>query len=308
MTKDLKGLQGVVPPVVTPLNADFTVDYPSFTRVIEHLIAGGVHGLFFLGSTSEVVFHDETTRDRILEHAVKITNGRLPVLAGIVDPTTDRVINHAKRAARIGVDGVVVTAPFYTRTSPAETLEHFRYIAEASPTPVIAYDLPVSVHSKLARDTITTLAREGAIVGLKDSSGDAGGLRYILSDMADKPDFFCMTGGELDVDGALLMGAHGVVPGLGNVDPAGYVRLYNAARQNNWPLARAEQTRLCRLFEIVWCGTPRTSAGASGVGGFKTAMRALGIITTNTMARPQRSLNAEEAAKVEAIIKEVGLQ
>ena len=307
MTKDLKGLHGVVPPVVTPLHADFSVDYASFTRVIEHLISGGVHGLFFLGSTSEVVFHDEATRDRILEHAVAVVAGRLPVLAGVVDPTTDRVIGHARRAAAAGVDGVVVTAPFYTRTSAAETVEHFRYVADGSPVPVIAYDLPVCVHSKLSRETVTTLAREGAIVGLKDSSGDGGGLRYVISDMSDRPDFFCMTGGELDVDGALLMGAHGVVPGLGNVDPGGYVRLYQAARQGNWAVARAEQARLCRLFEIVWCGVPRTSAGASGVGGFKTAMRAMGIIATNTMARPQRSLNVEESARVDAIVRGVGL-
>ncbi len=307
MPKNLNGLQGVVPPVVTPLNADFTVDYPSFTRVIEHLIQGGVHGLFFLGSTSEVVFHDEATRNKILAHAVEVTAGRLPVLAGVVDPTTDRVIGHAKRAASLGVDGVVVTAPFYTRTSQPETIEHFRYVADASPTPVIAYDLPVSVHTKLARDTITTLAAEGAIIGLKDSSGDTGGLRYVIADMASSPNFFCMTGGELDVDGALLMGAHGVVPGLGNVDPAAYVRLYTAARQANWALAKAEQERLCRLFEIVWCGIPRTSTGASGVGGFKTAMRAMGLIETNTMARPQRSLNAEESARIEAIIRGVGL-
>jgi 4-hydroxy-tetrahydrodipicolinate synthase len=307
MPKDLKGLHGVVPPVVTPLHADFSVDYPSFTRVIEHLIAGGVHGLFFLGSTSEVVFHDEAARDRILAHAVEVVGGRLPVLAGVVDPATDRVIGHAKRAAALGVDGVVVTAPFYTRTSAAETVEHFRYVADGSPVPVVAYDLPVSVHSKLGRDTVGTLAREGAIVGLKDSSGDGGGLRYVISDLSDLEGFFCMTGGELDVDGALLMGAHGVVPGLGNVDPAGYVRLYEAARQGNWALARAEQARLCRLFEIVWCGVPRTSAGASGVGGFKTAMRAMGIIAGNTMARPQRSLNDEEAARVEAIVRGVGL-
>ena len=104
MAKDLKGLQGVVPPVVTPLHADFSVDYASFTGVIEHLIGGGVHGLFFLGSTSEVVFHDEATRDRILEHAVAVVAGRLPVLAGVVDPTTERVIGHARRAAAIGVD------------------------------------------------------------------------------------------------------------------------------------------------------------------------------------------------------------
>ncbi len=307
MPHSIAGLKGVVPPVVTPLTADYAVDYPSFTKVIEHLLAGGVHGLFFLGSTSEVVFHDEATRRAILEHAVKVVNGRVPVLAGVVDPTTDRMIAHARAAAAIGVDGVVATAPFYTRTSQAETIDHFRYLRDGSPVPVVAYDLPVSVHLKLDRATVVTLAREGAIAGLKDSSGDEGNFRYVTADMAGKPDFFCMTGGELGVDGVLLAGAHGVVPGLGNVDPGAYVRLYDAAMRGDWAAARAEQERLCRLFEIVWCGIPRTSAGASGVGGFKTAMRAMGIIATNIMARPQRSLNAEESARVEAIARGIGL-
>ncbi len=307
MPRSIAGLSGIVPPVVTPLTADYAVDYPAFTRVIEHLIAGGVHGLFFLGSTSEVVFHDEATRRAIMEHAVRITAGRVPVLAGVVDPTTDRMIGHAKVAADCGADAVVVTAPFYTRTSQAETLDHFRYMADGSPIPVVAYDIPVCVHTKLDRATVVTLAREGAIAGLKDSSGDMGGFRYVSADTAGIEGFFCMTGGELDVDNALFMGAHGAVPGLGNVDPSAYVRLYNAARAGDWAAAKTEQERLCRLFEIVWCGVPRTSAGASGVGGFKTAMRAMGVISTNIMARPQRSLNAEESARVEAILRKVGL-
>ena len=87
------------------------------------------------------------------------------------------------------------------------------------------------------------------------------------------------------------------------MDPAGYVKLYNAAKAGDWVTAKAEQERLCRLFEIVWQGVPRTSAGASGVGGFKTAMRHLGIIATNLMARPQRSLNEAETARVVAIVK-----
>lgn len=298
---------GVVPPVVTPLTADFRVDYPSFTRVIEHLLAGGVHGLFILGSTSEVVFHDEATRRAILEHAVKVTNGRVPILAGVIDPTTDRVIGHARTARAIGADGLVVTAPFYTRTSQPETLDHFRYVRDAVDAPIIAYDIPVCVNTKLDRASIVTLARDGVIAGVKDSSGDEGNFRYLLADLADRPDVFLMTGAELTVDGILLAGAHGVVPGLANVDPHGYVRLYDAARRGDWAAARKEQDRQARLFEIVRCGLPRTSAGAAGVGGFKTAMKRLGIIATNTMARPQRTLNAEEAAKVEAILKGVGL-
>lgn len=298
---------GVVPPVVTPLTDDFEVDYPSFTRVIEHLVGAGVHGLFVLGSTSEVVFHDEARRRRIIEHAVNVNNGRVPLFAGVIDPTTDRVIGHAKAAQALGVDAVVVTAPFYTRTSQPEIMDHFRYVREALDVPVVAYDLPVSVGVRLERGTTVTLAREGVIAGLKDSSADDGNLRYVLRDMAGHPGFFAMTGSEIVVDSVLGMGAHGVVPGLANVDPHGYVRLWNLMQAGDHAAARAEQERLCRLFEMVWVSLPRTSAGSAGVGAFKTAMRRLGVIARNTMARPQRSLNEQEAARIDVILRETGL-
>ncbi|MEO8883383.1 MAG: dihydrodipicolinate synthase family protein [Devosia sp.] len=299
--------QGVVPPVVTPLTENFEVDYASLTRTIDYLIEGGVHGLFVLGSTSEVVFHDADTRRKIIEHAVKQVNGRLPVLAGVIDPATDRVIQHARIAQSAGAQGVVVTAPFYTRTNQAETIYHFRYVRDALDIGVIAYDIPVCVNLKLDRATTVTLAREGTIAGLKDSSGDDGNLRYVLADMKGHPDFFAMTGSEIVVDGVLAMGAHGVVPGLANVDPAGYVKLYNLCRAGDFAAARVEQERLCRLFEIVRISLGRTSAGSAGVGAFKTAMVSLGVIAGNTMARPQRSLNAGERAQVDVILRETGL-
>lgn len=298
---------GVVPPVVTPLTLGLDVDHPSFTRVIEHLIASGVHGLFVLGSTSEVIFHGDAARRKILEHTIKIVNGRVPVLAGVIDPTTDRVIAHAKTAQSIGVDAVVVTAPFYARTSISEAADHFRYVRASIDIPVIAYDIPVCVHFKLDRATVVTLAREGTIAGLKDSSGDDGNFRFALMDLADRTDVSMMTGSEIVCDLALAMGAHGIVPGLANVDPRGYVRLYDLCRKGDWAGARKEQERLCRLFEIVWVGQKRVSAGSAGVGGFKTAMRRLGIIETNAMARPQQALNDAEAAAIDAILRTTGL-
>ncbi|MBZ9845904.1 MULTISPECIES: dihydrodipicolinate synthase family protein [unclassified Mesorhizobium] len=298
---------GVVPPVVTPLNNDYSIDFPSFTRTLENLLDGGVHGLFVLGSTSEVVFHDQAGRKAIIEHAVKVNNGRVPIFAGVIDPTTDRVINHSKIARSAGADAIVVTAPFYTRTSQPEIIDHFRYIKDAIDIPIIAYDIPVCVHIKLDRKTTVTLAKEGTVAGLKDSSGDDGNLRYVLKDMAGDAGFFGMTGSEIMVDTALAMGAHGVVPGIANVDPHGYVKMWNLMQAGKHAEARVEQERLLKLFEIVWIALGRTSAGSAGVGSFKTAMRSLGIIATNRMARPQRDLNAEETAKVDAILRDAGL-
>ncbi|OOO25082.1 dihydrodipicolinate synthase family protein [Rhizobium sophoriradicis] len=299
--------KGVVPPVITPLNKDYTVDYPSYTRVLENLIEAGCHGLFVLGSTSEVIFHDEQTRREIIEHSAKVINGRVPLIVGVIDPTTDRVINHARIAKSAGADAVVVTAPFYTVTSQAETIDHFRYIRDAVDVPLIAYDIPVCVHLKLQRQTTVTLAKEGTIIGIKDSSGDDGNFRYVLLDLADNKDVFLMTGSEIVVDTALLMGAHGVVPGIANVDPHGYVRLWNAAQRGDWVAARKEQERLCRLFEIVWVGAGRVSGGAAGIGAFKAAMKSLGIIDTAVMPRPRAALNEAETARIDQILRATGL-
>lgn len=300
-------LHGIIPPVVTPLTPDFQVDEAALRRVIRHLLDGGVHGLFLLGSTSEVVFMDAPARREVLRIAVDEVAGRVPLLAGVIDPTTDRVTLHARDALAAGADGLVVTAPFYARTSQAEIIEHFRSIRAAVNLPIMAYDIPVCVNVKLERPTLLQLRREGLIEGLKDSSGDDTNFRLLALECADDPDFRLFTGSELMVDTIFMAGAHGCVPGLGNVDPAGYVALYDAATRGDWREARRVQERLIRLFGIALQGTPRTSPGASGVGGFKTAMKLLGLIPHHHMNRPNLPLNDEETARVAGILEAEGL-
>lgn len=303
----LNTLHGIIPPVVTPLTPNFEVDEAALRRLLRHLLAGGVHGLFLLGSTSEVVFMDAPQRREVLRIAVDEVAGRVPLLAGVIDPTTDRVIAHARDAQAAGVNGLAVTAPFYVRTSQTEIVGHFRAIRQAVPLPIMAYAIPVCVHVKLERPTLRQLRREGLIEGLKDSSGDDTNFRLLALECAGDPDFRLFTGSELMVDTALMVGAHGCVPGLGNVDPGGYVELYEAARRQDWPEARRIQEWLVRLFGIALQGTPRTCAGASGVGGFKTAMHLMGLMPTHHMHRPNLPLNNEETRRVEAILAAEGL-
>lgn len=305
--QSLSHLHGIIPPVVTPLTPEYGVDEASLRRVIQHLLSGGVHGLFILGSTSEVVFLDREARREVLRIAVDEVAGRVPLLAGVIDPATDRVIQHAQDAQAAGVDGLVVTAPFYTRTSQAEIIEHFRAVRQAVPLPIMAYDIPVCVQVKLERTTLRQMRREGLIEGLKDSSGDDTNFRLLAQECQDDADFRLFTGSELMVDTALMIGAHGCVPGLGNVDPAAYVALYDAARREDWRSARQIQERLIRLFAVALQGTPRTSAGASGVGGFKTALKVMGLITHHHMNRPNLPLNGEETGRVAAILKAEGV-
>jgi len=115
------------------------------------------------------------------------------------------------------------------------------------------------------------------------------------------------TGHEVVVDGALLGGAQGVVPGLGNVDPRGYRNLFDAARAGDWAKAAAEQDRLADLFEIVYTPNGRVSGGAAGLGAFKTALQLMGVIESNTMSTPMPSLNEDETTAIKVILERNGL-
>jgi 4-hydroxy-tetrahydrodipicolinate synthase len=303
-------LHGIVPPVATPYTADGAIDVASLRRVVRHLLDGGVHGLFALGSTSECVFLTPAQRATVIETIVDEAAGRVPVVAGVLDATTDHCIAHARQAKGLGAQSLVLTAPYYTRTSQAEIVDHFAYVHDAAGLPVIAYDIPVCVHVKLERATVAELRRKGLACGLKDSSGDDGNLRMVMVDRAGEASgsaFFVLSGSEIVADAALLGGADGVVPGLANVDPHGYVRLYDAAKRGDWTAARQEQERLIALFQIVFQGLPHTSMGASGVGSFKTAMQLMGLIEHRHMAKPNRLLPDEGVAKVKKILGECGL-
>ncbi|MFJ9036346.1 dihydrodipicolinate synthase family protein [Streptomyces sp. NPDC102406] len=303
-------LRGIVPPLLTPLTPEGEVDVDSVRRLVGHLIGAGVHGLFLLGSSGEAAYLTDHRRRTALEAAVEAAAGRVPVLAGVIETTTARVLDRAKDAVKAGADALVATAPFYTRTHPAEIADHFRRLRDGADLPVLAYDIPSAVHTKLSRDTVLALAADGTLAGLKDSSGDEGSLRRLLPALRSAaPAFSVLTGSELTVDGALLAGVDGVVPGLGNVDAHGYVRLYEAARAGDWESARREQDRLAALFSIVDTGDPaRMGGSSSALGAFKAAVHLQGIIDCPATAAPQTPLNETETARVRRLLEEAGLR
>ncbi|MFE7628392.1 dihydrodipicolinate synthase family protein [Streptomyces sp. NPDC057509] len=308
MTARTPRYTGVIPPVVTPLTADGELDVPSLERVVGHLIDGGVTGLFALGSSGETAYLTPGQQDRVIETITAAAGGQVPVLVGAIETTTNRAIERARRAAELGADAVVVTAPFYTRTHDTEIDRHFRDIAAALDLPVLAYDVPVCVHSKLDPELLLPLAADGVLAGVKDSSGDDGSFRRLAIGARELPEFSVLTGHELVVDAMMLGGADGSVPGLGNVDPHAYVRLHEAAVRGDWTTARAEQDRLVALFDIIRAARPGTaSATAAGLGAFKTALMLRGVIATNVMSPPMRRLDAEETAAVAACLERAGI-
>ena len=304
-------LRGVVPPLCTPMTASGEVDTRSLKVLVERLVSAGIHALFVLGSTGEAAYLSDAQRRTALEAVVEAADHRVPVLAGVIDTTTARVLDHAHVAAAAGADALVATAPFFTRTHPVEIADHFRRVRAGAGLPLFAYDIPVSVHSKLARSTVLALAEDGTLAGLKDSSGDDGSLRRFLVELGGRGldrSFSVLTGSELTVDGALLAGVTGVVPGLGNVDPAGYLRLYEAARAGRWQDAAREQDRLAALFAITDVGDPAVMGGSSSaLGAFKAALHLLDVIDCPATARPQVPLDETAVKSVRALLIEAGL-
>ncbi|CAN2169933.1 DapA Dihydrodipicolinate synthase/N-acetylneuraminate lyase [Candidatus Nanopelagicaceae bacterium] len=312
MSSNPKLLRGVVPPVCTPFTANYEVDEKSLRKLINHLIDGGVHGLFVLGSTSEVAYLTDKRRADVIRIAIDETKGRVPVVAGAIDMTTLRVNEHVRAAVDAGIDGIVLTAPFYVRTHPEEIALHFKLVKEAcGDVPLYAYDIPVAANGvKLETSTVLKMAKEGVIQGLKDSSGNDAGIRAVVlsAQKMELKEFVVLTGSELTVDSALMAGAHGVVPGIGNIDPVGYVKIFDYVAAGDYKAARAEQERLTEMFGLVDVGAPsRMGRGSSALGAFKASLKLLGIIEDGRTAPPQIPLNAEEIAAIVPFLKNAGL-
>lgn len=298
---------GVVPPVVTPDTPDHQLDVVSFERSINRLIEAGVDGLFFLGSSGEVVFATDERRDQIVREAVRIVDHRVPVLVGIIDTETERVLEHGRRALALGADALVATAPFYALGGPADVEEHFRILHQELDAPLFAYDIPVCVHTKLPWKMLARLGAEGVLAGVKDSSGDDVFFRYLVQENEKNGHpLTLLTGHEIVVDGALLSGADGSVPGLANVEPEGYVRMWKAAQEGNWAEVKREQDRLNEISHIFDVTTGVQGYGA-GVGAFKCALNLMGIFDSDQMPRPVKPLDGQNREAIKQVLIANGL-
>ena len=298
---------GVVPPVVTPDTPDHQLDVVSFERSINRLIEAGVDGLFFLGSSGEVVFATDERRDQIVREAVRIVDHRVPVLVGIIDTETERALEHGRRALALGADALVATAPFYALGGPADVEEHFRILHQELDAPLFAYDIPVCVHTKLPWKMLARLGAEGVLAGVKDSSGDDVSFRYLVQENEKNGHpLTLLTGHEIVVDGALLSGADGSVPGLANVEPEGYVRMWKAAQEGNWAEVKREQDRLNEISHIFDVTTGVRGYGA-GVGAFKCALNLMGIFDSDQMPRPVKPLDGQNREAIKQVLIANGL-
>lgn len=226
-------LSGIIPPLVTPLLDNDTLDVASLENLIEHLIAGGVHGLFILGTTGEEQSLSYRLRKEMIHEACRINNGRLPLLACITDTSIVESINLAKVAADCGASAVVSAAPYYFATGQPELAEFYEDMIPHLPLPLFLYNMPSHVKVNFSPATIHRIAENEKVVGFKDSSANLPYFQSVMYTMKDRPDFSMLMGPEEVTGECVMLGANGGINGGANMFPELYVAMYNAAKAGN---------------------------------------------------------------------------
>jgi 4-hydroxy-tetrahydrodipicolinate synthase len=300
-------LRGVIPPVTTPYLKNGDVDVPGLERLIKFEMSAGVHAIFALGTGGEGPYQTEDQQHAILSTVTRVVAGKIPVLAGVSDIGTRKVLKNVKIATQYPIDALVSTPAFYGFVGQSETNAHFRSIAEASDLPLYAYDIPIFTGSKINAELTVQLAKDGIIRGIKDTSGEEDGFRYIIEHTRGIDGFAVITGSDITADSAILQGAHGMIVGVANIDPHGFVQLYNHAIKGEWEQARIVQERLHSLRLIAKIAAKRVSGFSATIGAFKEAQVARGLFNNSDLQPPLQSLISEEKIAIRNVLIKQGL-
>ena len=298
----LPRFHGIVPPLATPLLDRDTLDVGGLERLVEHVLAGGVHGLFVLGTTGEGPALPMTVRRAVVERTVKQVAGRVPVLVGISDTVLSDSLALTRFAAERGAAAVVAAPPYYFPAGQ-EPLERWcRALVAGLPLPLLLYNMPEMVKVILEPDTVRRLADLPGIVGLKDSGGDLAvfaGYARVLRE--SRPDWSLLIGPEQMLPQAHALGGHGGVCGGANVAPRIFVELQAALERGDEAAAAGWQQKvlaLGRLYDVS------TQPGRVIVG-VKGALAALGLCGDSSAAWFER-LDAAKQARIAEIVAEIG--
>nr|MBI1231193.1 dihydrodipicolinate synthase family protein [Cytophagales bacterium] len=287
-------LRGIVPPLVTPLLDDQHLDLPSLDRIVSHLLNGGVHGLFILGTTGECTSLSYAIRRELITHVCRLVDGRVPVLVGITDTAPEESVTLTDHAKACGAAAVVAAPPYYFGLSQPELVSYFEKLADRLSLPLFLYNMPSHTKTMISVDTVKVLANHPNIVGFKDSSANASYFNALLYTFRDQPDFALFVGPEEMMAAAVLMGAHGGVSGGANMFPNLYVSLYQAAKDHDMEKVLVLQEKVMEVSAKIYSlGT----YGSSYLKGLKAALSVLGLCK-NHLAAPH---TAFEEGEVQAI-------
>jgi 4-hydroxy-tetrahydrodipicolinate synthase len=292
---------GIIPPVVTPLSGRDTLDVAGLERLIEHILDGGVHGLFILGTTGEGPGLSYRLRKELIERTCRQVKGRVPVLVGITDTAFQESLNVARWSAGAGADSLVVAPPYYLPESQPELQEYLDHLVPSLPLPLFLYNMPALTKVVMEPETVRRAMDEPRIIGLKDSSCSMIHLHRILSLLPHRPDWPVLVGPEEMLADAVLAGAHGGVNGGANIFPKLYVKLYEAAKSADMARVRELHALVMRVSETLYRIGKHSSAIIKGI---KGALAVSGICD-DFMAEPFQRFREPERERVRQILDEL---
>ena len=287
--------------MVTPLRDRDALDGEGLEKVIEHILAGGVSGLFILGTTGEGPSLSYRLRREMIQETCRLVKGRVPVLVGITDTAFVESIHMARCAGEAGADAVVLAPPFYVPEGQPELREYLEHLLPELPLPLFLYNMPPLTKVPYELETVRWAMQQPRIIGMKDSSGNMGYFNSLLELKRERTDWTLLIGPEEMLAESVLLGGHGGVNGGANVFPRLYVALHRAAEAGD--LKRVRELHSC----VMQVSRRLYSVGrhpSSTIKGIKCAVSCLGL-AGDFMAEPFHRFREHERKIIDTALGEL---
>ena len=300
---DNQQFRGIIPPMVTPLKEWDTLDQDGMVRLIDHILSGGVHGLFLLGTTGEAPSLSHRLRKEIIQRALDQIKERIPVLVGITDTSFDESINLAEYAAEKGASALVLAPPYYFPAGQLELLEYLEHLVPRLPLPLFLYNMPTHTKLFFEPETVKAASEIPGVIGLKDSSANMVYFHQLQQIFKDQNDFRLFIGPEELLGETLVLGGHGGVCGGGNLIPELFVELYEKFIEGDFKKMGILHERIMQISTTIYSVGKYKSSYLKGL---KCSLALMGICD-DFMAEPFHRFRVSERNVIRQYLIDLGL-
>ncbi|QTH64107.1 4-hydroxy-tetrahydrodipicolinate synthase [Psychrosphaera ytuae] len=261
--------------LITPMSEQGEIDFDALSKLIEWHIENGTNGLVILGTTAETVTLTEQEKWAVLTHAIKINDGRLPIIVGNGSNCTATTIATTKKYNELAIDGYLTVTPYYNKPNQRGTVAHFKAVAEATDKPIILYNVPGRTNLDLSNDSVITLMAIKNIVGIKDATGDLDRVG-VFKQASDE--FVLLSGDDATSREFVRLGGHGTISVTANVAPHFVAEMITAARKGDSTLASSVDSKIEALHKDLFIEPNPVPA--------KFALKELGLISSDFVRLP----------------------
>ncbi len=294
---DVSVLKGIIPPLITPVKENEDIDETALRKIVNHCIEKKLHGVFIGGTMGESLSSTQEQRDKSIRIALDEAKGRVPVLGGVMDSSTRRVIENIKRFEQMGGEYAVVSPVFYsTHAGTRETIRHFEEISKNTKVKILAYNIPAYTGLNVSPEMVFEIAKIDKVVGIKDSSGNFVQFLKLLNHFRGT-DFKVFQGLSALAGVSILMGADGLVLGYAPLFPEIYLDLYESS-------LRKDIERLKLLAPIIEDIAGINNLSTYSISATKYSMTMLGF-SDKRMMKPSEPVKPEEEIVIQEAVHKI---